>query len=162
MLKSLKIALLVILSFLFQVTLFARLSILGSRFDPLLSLVIAIALLREIKHTELIGFVLGLSYDIFSGGPLGTYSLAMTIAGYVVRILRDRLYTNNPITQGFCGFTATIGVRFITSLYLALFINPRFFSISFFGLILVAIINSLFVIVFSWILRSLILIKISD
>ncbi len=154
MLSILKIGLLLLGSLLLQVTLIARISVFGSRFDLLLAFVVCIALFKGVYYGEVVGFISGLFYDIFSGGPLGTHTFSMIIIGYGVGFFRDRLYSDNPITQALCGFSATLVVKLFTSVYLGLFASPRFLSVRPLGLILAAIVNSLLVIAFYWMLKK--------
>jgi rod shape-determining protein MreD len=159
MVKILKLALLILITLLLQVTLVARISFFGSRIDLLLTLIIALALLKEIIHVVLIGFISGLVYDGLSGGPLGVQSFTLVVFGYAVEIIRDRIYADNPVTQALFGFGITIGAKLITSVYLGLFADPNFLNIRPLGLISVAIINSLLVIAFSWILKKFLNVK---
>lgn len=154
MLNILKIALLIIISLLLQVTIIARISVFGSRIDLLLAFVVSMALLKGALYGEVIGFMSGLIYDIFSGGPLGVNSFIMIIVGYGVGAFKNKLYVDNPITQALFGSVATLVVKLFTTAYLGLFADARLFSIKPLGLFLVTIVNSLLVIGFSWILRE--------
>ena len=154
MLNISKIALIIIISLLLQVTIIARISVFGSKFDLLLALVICVALLTGTLYGEVIGFISGICYDIISGGPFGAHSFSMAIIGYGVGFFHGSLYVDNPLTQALFGFGGTLVVKLLTSVYLGLFADPRLFSVRPLGLIFVAIINSLFVIAYSWIVRK--------
>jgi rod shape-determining protein MreD len=162
MIQILKIALLVLGSVILQITLIVKISILGSRPDLPLALVVSVALLRGPLHGELVGFASGSLCDLFSGGPLGVQSLSRVVVGYCTGFVRGRLYSDNSITQLASGFSATLVAKIITSVHLSLLFASegghfwQFLRIRFPGLILAAILNSVLVVAVFWVLRKLV------
>jgi len=156
MIYILKIVLLILGSLVLQIALVARISIFGSSPDLPLALVVSIALARGSFHGEIAGFITGLSGDLLSGGPLGVQSLSKVVIGYFVGFVRDRLYSDNFITQAICGFVATLAAKFITSIHISLFLDPKFLSFRLPGILLVSAINSILVVVIFWIVKRLI------
>jgi len=78
------------------------------------------------------------------------------VIGYLIGFVRRRFYYDNLVTQSVCGFIATLGSRAIISVYLALFFDSRFLHIRFQGLMLTAVLNSVFVIGISWLVKKFI------
>jgi rod shape-determining protein MreD len=77
-----KVAGLVFLVALVQVTIFARIDILGGTPDVVLVTLVAIALLRGSIFGAAAGFAAGLIVDTANLGTLGVTSLLLTLAGY--------------------------------------------------------------------------------
>ena len=156
MIRLLKIIILILGSVILQTTLIARITIFGSKPDLPLALIVSVALFRGSISGEITGFVSGLLCDTFSGGPLGAQAFSGVVIGYLIGFVRRRFYYDNLITQSICGFIATLGSRTIISVYLALFFNSRFLHIRFQGLMLTAVLNSVFVIGISWVVKKFI------
>lgn len=154
--QILKIALLILGSVILQTTLIAKMHMFGSSPDLPLALIVSVALFKGPLYGELVGFASGLLCDASSGGPLfGVYSLSGVVIGYCMGFVRSRLYSDNFTTQSICGFAATLAGKIITSVYLSLlFADPQFLRIRFTGLILVAILNSILVVVVFWVLKK--------
>jgi len=128
----------------------------GSKPDLPLALIASVALFRGSISGEITGFVSGLMCDTFSGGPLGAQAFSGVVMGYLIGFVRRRFYYDNLVTQSVCGFIATLGSRAIISVYLALFFDFRFLHIRFQGLMLTAVLNSVFVIGTSWVVKKFI------
>ena len=154
MVRLIKIALLILGSAILQTSLVARISILGSRLDLPLALVVAAALLRGSFYGGVVGFTTGLICDLFSGGPLGIQAFSRLVIGYSVGLTRGRLYSENFITQLIAGFGATLIAKAITSVHLSLLFGFGFLHFRFSGLILVAIGNSVLTVAVFWILKK--------
>ena len=152
--QTLKITLLVLGGVILQITLIARASVLGSRPDLPLAMVVSVALLRGPLHGGLVGFASGL---LCSGGqPLGVQSLSGVMVGYGTGFARGRLYPDNLITQSALGLGATLADKIIEAVHLSLvFADSQFFGIRFSGLILVAAINGALVVAVFWTLKRL-------
>ncbi len=60
-----------------------RLTVMGGRPDLVLVLVVAWALIRGLDEGVLWGFVGGLCCDLLSGGPLGVWTTALTLAAFL-------------------------------------------------------------------------------
>jgi len=80
--EPLKVAVLVFVASILQVTIFSQISILGGYPDVLLLTLVAIALLRGSIYGAAAGFFAGLIVDTANLGTLGVTSLLLTIAGY--------------------------------------------------------------------------------
>ncbi len=154
MIRLLKIIILILGSVILQTTLIARVAIFGSKPDLPLALIVSVALFKGSISGEVTGFVSGLLCDIFSGGPLGAQAFSGVVMGYLMGFVRRRFYYDNLITQSICGFIATLASRIVISVYLALFLGSRFLHVRFQGLILTAILNSVFVIGISWVVKK--------
>jgi rod shape-determining protein MreD len=155
--QTFKIALLVFVGLVLQIALIARMSLFGSRPDLPLVLIVAVALLKGPFHGELVGFVSGFLIDLLSGGPMGIQAFSGAVIGYCAGFVRGRLYPENLITQAASVFVATLVGKAITSVHLSLlFTDTQFLRISFLGSVLVALINSIFVVIIFWILKKLI------
>jgi rod shape-determining protein MreD len=82
LLEPLKVALLVFVAAILQVTIFSQLDILGGYPDVVLLTLVAIALLRGSIYGAAAGFFAGLIVDTANLTTLGVTSLLLTIAGY--------------------------------------------------------------------------------
>ncbi len=159
MIKTLiKIVFLILGSAILQTALIGRVSVFGSQPDLSLALIVSVALLRGPFHGEVAGFVSGLLHDLLSGGtPLGVQSFSKVVIGYGIGFIRGRLYSDNLITQLVSGFAATLAHKAITLIHQSLiFADTQFLQIRFSGLLLVAILNSILVVVVFRILRKFI------
>jgi rod shape-determining protein MreD len=81
-LEALKVAVLLFLAAIAQVSIFAQAHVLGAVPDLLLVTLVAVALLRGSVTGAVGGFYAGLLVDSASLGELGLTSLVLTIAGY--------------------------------------------------------------------------------
>jgi rod shape-determining protein MreD len=81
LLEPLKVALLVFVAAILQVTIFSQLDILGGYPDVVLLTLVAIALLRGSIYGAAAGFFAGLLVDTADRDTLGVTSLRLTIAG---------------------------------------------------------------------------------
>ena len=155
--QTIKIALLVFGALLLQITLVGRISVFGAKADLPLALIVAVALLRGPFHGELTGFFSGFLCDLVSGGPLGIQAFSRTLIGYCAGFIRGRLYSDNIVTQAVSGFAATLAGKLITSVHLSLLsTDAQFMRIPFLGVLLVAFLNSIFVVIIFWILKKII------
>jgi len=154
MIRLLKIIILILGSVILQTTLIARVTMFGSKPDLPLALIVSVALFKGSISGQITGFASGLMCDTLSGGPLGAQAFSGVVIGCLTGFVRRRFYYDNLITQSVCGFIATLGSRIVVSVYLALFFDSRFLYIRFQGLILTAILNSVFVIGISWVVKK--------
>ena len=79
---SVKVAVLLFVAAIMQISIFAQVHILGGMPEFLLVMLVAVALLRGSVVGALGGFFAGLLVDTASLGQLGLTSLVLTIAGY--------------------------------------------------------------------------------
>ena len=82
LLEPVKVALLVFVAAILQVTIFGRIDILGGNPDVVLLTLVAVALLRGSIYGAAAGFFAGLIVDTANLATLGVTSLLLTIAGY--------------------------------------------------------------------------------
>ncbi len=152
--QTLKIAALILASLILQIALISRMSMFGGKPDLLLALVVSAALFRGPLYGETVGFISGLSYDLFSAdGRLGVQAFSRVVIGYGIGFIRGRLYSDNFITQLASGFVATLAHKAITFIHQSLLGMPSL-SIRFPGLILAAISNAVLVVAVFRILRK--------
>jgi len=152
--QTLKIALLILGSVILQITLVAKISMFGGRPDLPLALIVSVALLKGSLHGGLVGFTAGLLCDLFSEGPLGIQSFSGVVIGYCTAFVSARLYSDSFITQAMSGFIAALASKVITSIHLSLLLGDlQLLHTRFPGLILAAMLNSVFVIPIFFVLR---------
>jgi len=115
-------------------------------------------LLKGSVHGELVGFTSGLLCDLSSSGPfLGVQAFSKVVVGFLTGFMRDRFYSDSLITQSVSGFVATIADKIIALLYLGLlFASLPFPHARLPGVILIAVVNSILVIISFWILKRFI------
>jgi rod shape-determining protein MreD len=153
--QTLKIALLILGSVILQITLVAKISMFGGRPDLPLALVVSAALLKGSLHGGLVGFAAGLLCDLFSEEPLGIQSFSGAVIGYCIAFVSARLYSDSFITQLVSGFTAALASKFIISIHLSLLLGDlQLLRIRFLGLILAAMLNSVFVVPIFFVLKK--------
>ena len=147
MIRTFKIAFLILGSVVLQIALISRISMFGSQPDLPLALIVSMALFKGPFHGEVVGFISGLLLDFLSDGPLlGVQALSRTIIGYGIGFIRGKLYSDNFITQLVSGFVATLVHKGITLIHLSLlFTDTQFLQIRLSGLLLAAISNSILV-----------------
>ena len=110
LLDPLKVALLVFVAAILQVTIFSQIDILGGYPDVVLLTLVAIALLRGSIYGAAAGFFAGLIVDTANLATLGVTSLLLTIAGYWI----GRYGETTGRDRGHAPFTS---VAVITVLY---------------------------------------------
>jgi rod shape-determining protein MreD len=81
-LDALKLAVLIVVAAVVQVTVLAAWTLAGGSADVLLVTVVAVALLRGSIAGAVVGFVAGLIADTATLGTMGLTSLLLTVAGY--------------------------------------------------------------------------------
>ena len=155
--QSLKIALLILGSVILQITLVAKISVFGGRPDLPLALVVSVALLKGSLHGGLVGFAAGLLCDLFSEEPLGVQSFSGVVIGYCTAFVSTRLYPDSFITQLISGFIAALASKVIISIHLSLLLGDlQILRIRLLGLILAAMLSSVFVIPIFFVLRRVV------
>ena len=82
LLEPFKVAVLMFVAAILQVTIFSQIDILGGYPDVVLLTLVAVALLRGSIYGAAAGFFAGLIVDTANLGTLGVTSLLLTIAGY--------------------------------------------------------------------------------
>lgn len=116
----LKIALLILVVTLLQLTLIGRFEILGARADLALIFTVYFAISRGEVVGTVIGFASGIASELFSSAPLGMETFGKIVVGYVIGSLSKRLYVNFLATQLICNFLAVIGEELLILMMLNL------------------------------------------
>ena len=110
-----RIALLITVTVLLQVTIFPHLRIAGRVPDLGLVLAVAIAFEYGPEAGAIVGFVAGLGYDLFLSTPLGLTALAYALTAYAVGVLQGGVLRSpkwfTPVIGGASGIVA--GMLFV-------------------------------------------------
>lgn len=105
---------------LFQSTLLQHLSPWGIRPDLFIILVVFFSLKVDTRQASLFNFLFGITKDFFSAGPLGLNALLFIICGFLISLIKDRIFKEHPFTQAVITFSTSllygIGYVFILSL----------------------------------------------
>jgi len=96
----------VIVAALFQTTFLGDVRVWGVRPDILLALVIAVAIKTQWETACMAGWMVGLTVDLFSGMPFGTYALLYFLVGLGCSYVAERAFIEHPITQAILAFAA--------------------------------------------------------
>ena len=83
------------IGFVLQVMIAPSIAILGVVPNFILGFVVLNAILNNKMRSSLVGFILGLFYDIVSQGPLGIMSFALAIIGYSVSSVNKELFSGS-------------------------------------------------------------------
>lgn len=106
--KHIVFAVIIFLVVVLQNTLFEHIEIFNTRPNLMLVVIISCALLYGNVQGAIVGFILGLCYDITSGRMLGLHALLGLYLGLGVGIVNKRLYRENFIVIIFFTFISTI------------------------------------------------------
>ena len=110
-----RVALLIAVTTLLQVTIFPHLRIEGRVPDLGLVLAVAIAFDHGPEAGAIVGFVAGLAYDLFLSTPLGLTALAWALTAYAVGVLQGGVLRTpkwfTPVIGGASGIVA--GMLFV-------------------------------------------------
>jgi len=108
-----KLVLLAAAALAFELTLLESWSVSGARAELLLSLACFAALFaRDSGQGLLASWLIGLTKDLGSAGPLGLHALLFLGAGWVVLQIRQILFRESPLTQ--------LGVTFVAACWVNL------------------------------------------
>jgi rod shape-determining protein MreD len=110
-----RVAVLVMVFVLLQVTIFPHVRVAGRVPDLGLILAVAIAFDYGPEAGALVGFVAGLAYDLFLSTPLGLTALAYALTAYAVGVLQGGVLRSpkwfTPVIGGAAGIAA--GMLFV-------------------------------------------------
>jgi rod shape-determining protein MreD len=95
--RVLAIAAIVITAVLLQSTVFSQLRLLGVRPELLFLVTIAIALLEGPNEGAVVGFMSGLTQDMFLDQPKGITALTLTLLGYGVGMAKQYIVSPSPL-----------------------------------------------------------------
>jgi len=108
-------AILLVITLLLQVTIFPHIRVAGRVPDLGLVLAVAIAFDYGPEAGAIVGFLAGISYDLFLATPLGLTALAWALTAYAVGVLQGGVLRSpkwfTPVIGGASGFAA--GMLFV-------------------------------------------------
>ena len=84
---------------LIQTTLLHHISFLGIQPDLFIIFLVFHSLNASLERTLNASWVVGLAKDIFSEGPFGLNTVLFIISGYLVSIIKDKIYIRHLVTQ---------------------------------------------------------------
>ena len=155
--RVLAIAAIVITAILLQSTVFAELRLLGVRPELLYLVTIVLALHEGPNDGAIVGFVCGLSQDLFLDQPKGITALTLTLLGYAVGMARQYIVSPSPLIPTIVVFIGTaLGVAFyeVVAFLLGEFTAPLSFGIR--VALLAALYNAVLTPIVSPLLRRLV------
>ncbi len=100
--------LLILISLILQITIFAFNPVWGITPDLLLITVISLSLLNGYRQGAYIGFIAGILQDVFSSGLFGINTVTKMLLGYIFGFLEKKIYHRNIVTPLFTMILATV------------------------------------------------------
>ncbi|NLD92577.1 MAG: rod shape-determining protein MreD [Fibrobacter sp.] len=89
-----------LLAFILQTTLVPSLAIYGVKPDLLMLALFMMAIKTGVMPAIFIGFIIGLSQDIYSPSVLGQSALAKTLAGFFASLFNEKVMRLDPVILG--------------------------------------------------------------
>jgi rod shape-determining protein MreD len=87
-------------AFILQTTLVPTLAIFGIKPDFLMLALFMVAIKTGVMPAIFIGFIIGLSQDLYSPSILGQSALAKTLAGFFASLFNEKLMRLDPVILG--------------------------------------------------------------
>jgi rod shape-determining protein MreD len=87
-------------AFILQTTLVPSLAIFGVKPDLLMLALFLLAIKTGVMPAIFIGFIIGLSQDLYSPSILGQSALAKTLAGFFASLFNEKLMRLDPVILG--------------------------------------------------------------
>jgi rod shape-determining protein MreD len=87
-------------AFILQTTLVPSLAIFGVKPDLLMLALFMVAIKTGVMPAIFIGFLIGLSQDLYSPSILGQSALAKTLAGFFASLFNDKVMRLDPVLLG--------------------------------------------------------------
>jgi rod shape-determining protein MreD len=118
-------AFLVMAAAVLQSTVMGYLEVFSVRPNILITLAVAIALLRGTVESAIMGAVLGLTMDILMGKTLGWYALLLFLLAILISMVNEKLYREKLLVLMGFGFLSTVAVETLFMLIIFLFRGYR-------------------------------------
>lgn len=99
---------LLVMAALVQAAWLVRAEISGAVLDPLLSLAVAVGILRGAERGAVVGLSAGLLQDLLSGGPLGVTGSSKLVVGFASGLFERSIYIENPLLPAVATFAGTL------------------------------------------------------
>ena len=108
-----------------QAVLLAPFSVWGIRPDLFLLLVFLTSQRCSPEAATILGFLIGLTQDGLSGGPLGLHAFTDSLLGFLAARLSHQMYTDKPLALFWLLLGGSAAAGGITLLLLTFFLGPR-------------------------------------
>jgi rod shape-determining protein MreD len=123
---------LILAAALLQSTLLGYIEIFSVRANIMITLTVVISLLRVPLESAIMGFGLGLSFDILMGKTLGWYALLLMLLSILISMVNDKLYREKTLILAGFSFISTLAVETLFLLIIFMFrgygVVPYLFS----------------------------------
>ncbi len=106
-----RIYILVVVGIVLQTTILGEVRIQGVRPGLLLPLVIVFAAGTHWRAAGLLGWIVGISKDLFSGTPFGTFALLYTLVGFGCSHTAQRTFVDHVMTMGIIALVVGLAVN---------------------------------------------------
>ncbi len=111
--RTLLLSAVIVTALLLQTTVFADVSLLGSKPELMYLLTIVFAMMEGPASGAVTGFAGGMAQDFFQNEPKGITALTLTVVGYAVGLLRQYIVSPSPLLPVILVSSGTfIGVLF--------------------------------------------------
>jgi rod shape-determining protein MreD len=107
-LRVLVTVIIVLITFIFQATVFHEISIFGVRPDFTIAVVVSLGILLGKDRGAIVGLASGMLQDIVFGKPVGISALSYTLVGYLVGINSEKIFKENIVVPVVFTLGATI------------------------------------------------------
>jgi len=118
--KAFKVALSILLVYLFQITIVSRLSIFGVKADLLLIITTLVAVTYGAENGFLVGFFCGLVQDVF-GGPFYMFTISKALLGFLLGTFKESVFGTEEGVALTAVFVATVTNFILETLILFFF-----------------------------------------
>ena len=146
-----------VLSFILQIAVAPNIAIAGITPNFMLLVVVVAALVDGPLRGTVVGFTLGLVFDLVSSGPVGPYALVFTLVGFVAGSLQKNMFAQSwviPLTV--FGLSTLLAEVAYGAILATLGVEVAFWSSVLYRMIPSALYNTaLALLVFPWITSAL-------
>ncbi len=106
-----RVSILIVIGLILQTTILGEIRVQGVRPGLLLPLVIVFASGTHWREAGLLGWIVGITKDLFSGTPFGTFALLYTLVGFGCSHTAQRTFVDHVITMGIVALTVGLAVN---------------------------------------------------